>query len=392
MRRLFGLVLSALLLIASAQAAVLLEVLIDVREEIAAGRFEPSRDSVGMRGAVAPLSWQSSAAATATAKPGVYSLSLRFESLPANGQPLPYKFKIDTPGRPNDGWEPGRNRSLVLADGVQRLERAFGTDPNAPPPQRTGDIELLPPLASAHVTPREVQVWLPPGYRNEPKRRYPVLYLHDGQNVFDNRAAGAEWQVDETAQRLVLAGAVEPMIIVAVANTGERIDDYTPVAMEFDGRTRGGGAAAYGRYLVSELKPAIDRRYRTKPGRDGTAVGGSSLGGLMSMWLVLEHDNTFGAALVVSPSVWWGRRAILARLAATPAAAPVPRLWLDVGTGEGPDTLTDARRLRDALRARGWAPAYLEAADAGHDELAWAARVEPMLRFLYGRTAAAAKR
>jgi predicted alpha/beta superfamily hydrolase len=272
----------------------------------------------------------------------------------------------------------------LLREGAQALARAFGSGVDIPV-QRSGEIETLPAIHSAFVSAREVQVWLPPGYREAPQRRYPVLYLHDGQNVFDARAAGAEWQVDEHAQRGVLQGALQPMIIVAVASNGDRMTDYAPVAQPRpEGGKVGGGAEAYARYLIGELKPAIDHRYRTQPGREHTAVGGSSMGGLVSMWLLLAHGDSFGAALVVSPSVWWAGRDILGRVAAAPAATPAPRIWLDVGGREDPGMVDGARRLRDALRARGWAPAYLEEPAGGHDEASWAARVPAMLDFLYG--------
>ncbi|MDO9075379.1 MAG: alpha/beta hydrolase-fold protein [Rubrivivax sp.] len=280
----------------------------------------------------------------------------------------------------------GRRRQVLLAaclPGLLLLAPRVST--SAPPQQRSGHIESLAPLPSAFVSPREVQVWLPPGYAAAPERRYPVLYLHDGQNVFDALAAGAEWQVDETAQRLMLAGAVAPFIAVAVASNPDRLRDYTPVPGTAGAHAgQGGGAAAYGRFLVHELKPLIDARYRTLPGREATAVGGSSLGGVVSMWLLLAHGDVFGAGLVVSPSVWWADSAIVAQLAAAPASTPVPRLWLDVGLDEGQGAIDGARRLHAALQARGWAPAYLEQPGAGHNEAAWAARVEPMLRFLHG--------
>ena len=228
-------------------------------------------------------------------------------------------------------------------------------------------------------------MWLPPGYASDKARRYPVLYLHDGQNVFDAQAAGAEWQVDETAQRLVASGAVAPMIIVAVSSTSARLSDYTPVQQlrGADGLV-GGGATAYGRYLVEELKPWVDAHYRTQPVRETTAVGGSSVGGLVSMWLLLEQPSTFGAALVVSPAVWWGDHAVLRQVADARLSVPPPRVWVDIGGREGEEALQGARRLHEALRARGWPVAWLEVPAASHDEASWAARVEPMLRFLYG--------
>ncbi len=384
---------AGLLGVPAVAATATVDVWIDLQAEIAAGRFDPARDGVGMRGGSPPLSWQRSVPARPDAAAGagaaVWRLTLHFDGVPEEGRTLAYKFRIERPGRPDDGWEAGPNRSLRLMPGAQTLARAYGSLPQAAPPQRTGHIERLAPQASAFAAPREVQVWLPPGYAAAPAQRYPVLYLHDGQNVFDSLAAGAEWQVDETAQRLVQRGVVAPFIVVAVASTGERLRDYTPVSGTAGALAgQGGAAAAYGRYLVHELKPLIDARYRTQPGRRATAVGGSSLGGLVSLWLLLQHGDVFGAGLVVSPSVWWAGEAIVAQVAAAPGGTPVPRLWLDVGLDEGAGAVDGARRLRAALQARGWPPAYLEQPGAGHDEAAWAARVEPMLRFLHGLPAA----
>jgi predicted alpha/beta superfamily hydrolase len=365
---------------ASAQAAVV-DLHIDLRAEIAAGRFDPARDTVGLRGAVPPLSWgRTLPAAPWPERAGWYRLRLPLEAVPT--QPLAYKFKIERPGRPDDGWEPGRNRMLAVAAGSTLVERAYGTDPGAPPPVRTGRIERIEPQPSAFVGPREVQVWLPTGYADEPTRRYPVLLLHDGQNVFDHAAVGAEWQVDEAAERGVRSGELAPMIVVAVASGAERGLDYTPVPMQIDGRAQGGGAARYGRYLTEELQPLLARRYRTRAGAAHWSLGGSSLGGLVTMWLLLHHRAWFGAGLVVSPSVWWGGQAIL-REVAERARGPAPRLWLDMGSEEGAQAVQGARDLRDALARHGWPAQYTEAAGEGHDEAAWARRVPAMLRFLY---------
>jgi predicted alpha/beta superfamily hydrolase len=370
---------------------------IDMRAEIAAGRFDPARDALGLQGSTAPLSWGPPTLLRAGPE-GHYLAELVFDKPPFGGQPVQYKLHMLRAGKGHDdGWEEGRNHPLLLDRPALAVERAFGATAAQLPLSRVGTIERLPSLASRHVGPREIQVWLPPGYAGEPKRRYPVLYLHDGQNVFDAAAAGAEWQVDETAQRLVGSGAIEPMIIVAVASGTERFEDYTPTAAmpnsdpadKDKARPIGGGAPRYARYLIEELKPLVDARYRTRPEAAQTAVGGSSLGGLVTMWLLLHHGDSFGAGLVVSPSIWWDERFILRDVRAYRAAAH-PKAWLDMGGQEnGLEGLDVARQLRDALLASGWQNGpgfrYVEQADAGHDEAAWAARVEGMLRFLYGR-------
>jgi len=392
----------ALLLCGGVQAAVTVAFEIDMRNEIAAGRFDPARgDSLGVRGSQAPLSWQRSIPARPVGE-GRHAVELHFERVPFGGQPVQYKFRIERPGQgPDDGWETGRNHALRLDGTVPRVARAFNAPPLPVPPRRTGTIEQLGRIDSGHVSPRAVQVWLPPGYARDTARRYPVLYLHDGQNVFDDEAAGAEWQFDETAQRLVEQGAIEPPIVVAVDSGRDRLLDYTPSATtlgpERTGSDRpqrvGGGAPAYARFLVEELKPLIDRRYRTRTDAASTAVGGSSLGGLASLWLALHHGQTFGSALVVSPSVWWddGFAARDAQAWAGDAAAR-PRLWLDIGALEGAEAIPAMRQLQQALMARGWTSAtlaYTEDPDGSHDEASWAARVEGMLRFLYGRPKAA---
>lgn len=373
----------ALLAWAPVMAAIVVPVDVDLSALLADGRLDPARDQVALRGSHPPLSWQQPIVLKA-AGGGRYTGTLRFDGAPPGGQAVAYKIRVERAGQgPGEGWESGPNRRLRLDAPSPRIGRAFDDPPDPATLSRAGTIERLGMVASAHVAPRAVQVWLPPGYAQEPARRYPVLYLHDGQNMFDEAAAGAEWQVDETAQRLVEAGVIRPLIVVAVDSGPQRIIDYTPTPDP--GRREGGGLAAYARFLIDELKPQIDRRYRTKPGRAHTAVGGSSLGGVASLALALQHGEVVGSALVASPSLWWDAGWVYRAVADWSAAAPRPRLWLDMGGREGEGVLPAARRLRDVLVQRGWTDAtlrYTEAPEAGHDEAAWAARVDGMLRFL----------
>jgi predicted alpha/beta superfamily hydrolase len=241
-----------------------------------------------------------------------------------------------------------------------------------------------------------VLVYLPPGYETNRKQRYPVLYLHDGQNLFDGATSfikGAEWQVDETAQALIKSKAIAPVILVGISNAGKaRIDEYTPTRDA--GHDMGGKADLYGRMIVEELKPFIDSEYRTLPDAQSTGLGGSSLGGLVSLHLALKYPQTFGRVAVVSPSVWWDNKEILREVAAL-SEPPRLRIWLDIGTKEGgnkganEETTANARLLRDALLGKGWKTGrdlkYLEVEGAEHNEHAWAQRVDPMLRFLFPR-------
>jgi predicted alpha/beta superfamily hydrolase len=239
---------------------------------------------------------------------------------------------------------------------------------------------------------RDVLVYLPPGYRRSLRRRYPVLYLHDGQNVFDAATsfAGVEWGVDETAQRLIRQKLIEPLIIVAVANMGEeRIHEYAPTEgviepKDHPKKRSRGLAGIYGRFLIEELKPFIDNKYRTKPEAEFTGLGGSSLGGLATLAIGIIFSETFNRLMVMSPSVWWDDFSIL-RLLGFLNQKPPLKIWLDMGTAE--PNWKQVQELRDALLDRGWQPdvdlKYAEVPGGDHSERAWAARVEPALRFLF---------
>lgn len=244
---------------------------------------------------------------------------------------------------------------------------------------------------------RTVLVYTPPGYQRDVRRRYPVLYLHDGQNVFDGRTSfvpGQHWMMGEAANELIAAGKIEPLVIVAVYHAGEkRLDEYTPTASA----TGGGQADVHGRMMVEELLLFIAERYRLLPQARHTGIGGSSLGGLVSLYVGLKYPTVFGKLAVMSPSVWWDNRVMLRRLVLIDHPHR-PRIWLDVGTAEGRAPLSstkDVRLLRDILVSKGWRQGvtlnYFEADGADHSERAWAARVPLMLQFLFPRKGGAGR-
>jgi enterochelin esterase-like enzyme len=234
---------------------------------------------------------------------------------------------------------------------------------------------------------RSLVVYLPPGYYELPVRRFPVLHLHDGQNLFDGSTAfvrGQDWKVAQTADAEIRAGRVEPLIIVGIYNAGKkRISEYTPTKAP---KLGGGGADRYGRFLLEELMPFIQREYRTEGGPERTGIGGSSLGGLVSLYLGLLRNDVFGKIAALSPSVWWHHR-FLHTFAERIALRSRPRTWLDIGTREGPRIVEDVERYRDILVSRGWRLNqdlhYERVEGAEHNEAAWSLRVGPFLRFLY---------
>ncbi len=233
---------------------------------------------------------------------------------------------------------------------------------------------------------RDIVVYVPPDYDQQPERRYPVLYMHDGQNLFDAATAfnGQDWHVAQTADYAISAGLVEPLIVVGLYNTGKtRLREYTPTSVP---RLGGGRADRYAKFLIEEVKPVVDRDYRTKPEASQTGIGGSSLGGLVSIYLGLKFSNVFSKIAALSPSVWWNQRVIV-RFAQAAPVEPRPRIWLDIGTREGPRIVDDVEKFRDVLLNKGWQSDrdlhYERVEGAEHNEAAWAARVGPFLQFLF---------
>ena len=257
----------------------------------------------------------------------------------------------------------------------------------------TGNIQQHPQMRSHFLgNRRDILVYLPPGYYRATRQRYPVLYLNDGQNVFDAATAfaGVEWGADETAQRLTRRRLIEPLIIVAIPNMGKnRIHEYAPTrgvieATPLRKKRSRGLLRRYGHFLIAELKPFIDRTYRTRPEAQYTGLGGSSLGGLATLTLGLWFPEIFNRLAVMSPSVWWDDCVIYRMVEALKAKLPL-KIWLDTGTNEpGWDR---ARELRDRLVEKGWRLdddlEYLEVQGGEHSERAWGQRFEAVLRYLY---------
>ena len=233
---------------------------------------------------------------------------------------------------------------------------------------------------------RDLIVYVPPGYYEQPQRQFSVLYLHDGQNLFDGATSfipGMDWHVGQTADYCIHNGKVEPLIIVGMYNTKARIREYTPTQVP---KLGGGRADRYAKFLIEEVKPFIEREYRTLSGPQHTGIGGSSLGGLVSLYLGLKHSQIFGRIAALSPSVWWNQR-VIHRFAEAAPVEPRPSIWLDIGTREGPRIVDDVERFRDVLLGKGWHLDndlhYERVEGAEHNEAAWAARVAPFLQFLF---------
>ena len=176
----------------------------------------------------------------------------------------------------------------------------------------TGDLRLHEFRSRVFRNTRFLRVWLPPGYDDAENsgRRYPVLYLNDGQNLFEAATsfAGVEWQVDETADRLIREGAVPPMIIVGIDNTGkDRIREYMPHRSMHPMMLRVQGRY-YPDFLMKEVMPFVERNYRVATGPENTGLGGSSLGALIALYTAMARPGVIGRLLLESPSLWASHR------------------------------------------------------------------------------------
>jgi len=234
---------------------------------------------------------------------------------------------------------------------------------------------------------RDITIYLPPGYSDRDDVRYPVLYMNDGQNLFEPERAfipGQHWRLAEAADDNHRPRGAFTDLLVGIDNNDARIDEYTPT--HDAARKAGGKADDYARMIIEELKPVIDAGYRTFTDAPDTALGGSSLGGLATIYIGLTHPAVFGNLAVLSPSVWWDQRAIFSTLDHF-ASSRRPRIWLDFGGREGVEGMTDARLLRDRLRMKGWRSddelRYFEDRRADHSERAWAKRAPDVLEFLF---------
>ncbi|HYD78241.1 MAG TPA: alpha/beta hydrolase-fold protein [Paucimonas sp.] len=319
---------------------------------------------IAIRGSKAPLSWSSGASATWT------SGNVWVYSWPDAAGDLEIKPLL------NDvKWSTGANYR-VRAGATVDIYPFFG--PAAGSRHNINNFHS-PQLGNS----RTLRIYLPPSYNENSLKRYPVLYMHDGQNLFDAATAfgGVEWRVDETIDSLVGGGRMDEVIVVGIDNTADRIAEYT---MCCDSQHGGGKLDLYSAFVRDTVKPYIDQHLRTLPGKDNTALMGSSLGGLASFYIARNHPAVFAKEASLSSSFWWNDRYMVKTVAASTAKAPV-RIYLDAGTQN--DGLADTTAMRDALIADGYVQGadlyYYVAQGASHNEASWAARLDRPLTYLF---------
>jgi enterochelin esterase-like enzyme len=248
-------------------------------------------------------------------------------------------------------------------------------------PEVLGELILKRDVPSEYLgRPRDVAIWMPPGYEDS-NERYPVLYMHDGQNLFvpSMSFTGVDWGVDESIVRLVEAGKIPPMIVVGPFNTGAaRLQEYAP---EQD-------AALYAKFLLEELKPMIDAEYRTLPDRDHTAVMGSSMGGIVSLYLAYHHPDVFGMAGCLSTTVRPPERSLYTKAWRKDSPLHKVRLWVDYDAPRPTDEKGSYRWHSDEfLKQWDWLQGenfVIKGIAGEHNEAAWRARLDEVMLFLFG--------
>ncbi len=271
---------------------------------------------------------------------------------------------------------------------------AFGGD--AKPHTVTGDLEIVSFPSKILGNTRSLRILLPPGYRVMQNRhsRYPVMYMQDGQNLFDAATSYFhEWQMDETMQRLWAEQKVPPMIIVGIDNAqGARAEEYLPYRDENLPAMSSPRAADYARFLLEEVMPYVEKHYRVKPGAENTGIGGSSYGGVISLYMVMQHPGIFGRLLLESTSLHVAKEQLLQDSEHTQQWPQ--RIFVGIGTSESDSSefnqriVTDSRRLAEILKQHGLGDDRVKlvvAEGAHHNEDAWAARLPEAMEFLWGK-------
>lgn len=279
---------------------------------------------------------------------------------------------------------------------IQKIHNSASSDRAIRGESATGDLRLHEFHSRVFQNDRYLRVWVPRGYDSAENsaRRYPALYLNDAQNLFDPATSfnGIEWQVDETADRLINESAVPPMIIVGIDNAGkDRVREYMPHRSHQPPMLRVQGNR-YPNFLLKEVIPFVKRTYRIAGGPDNTGLGGSSLGALISLYTAAVRPGVFGRLLLESPSLWAANREVI-RESRTVKIWP-EKIFLATGTAEAGNEdrdrsmVDDARELAGIMRRAGLNDHRLRLLiDEGgtHHESAWARRFPEALSFLFGQ-------
>jgi predicted alpha/beta superfamily hydrolase len=266
-------------------------------------------------------------------------------------------------------------------------------------PSVLGELQIITINSKVYKNIRNVRVWLPANYFAPVNRtkHYTVLYMQDGQNLFDEATAQFhEWKFDETVQFLTGSMRIHPMIVVGIDSTPRRANEYLPYPDpnnkelgKFE--TQDVHGKQYGDFVITEVMPLIEKRYRVLTGAHNTGIGGAMYGADAALYATLAHPGVFGKLLLESPSLLVGDEQLLKD--AEKATQFPEKIYIGVGTAEEPDEKASAQDVKDVtdlekiLRDKGLGPNRLQVVvqeTAKHDEIAWSKRLQGALLFLYG--------
>lgn len=327
---------------------------------------------IALRGSGGPLNWTTGVALT-SGPSDTWSYSFGTLAAPIEVKPL-----LD-----DATWSRGPNYTIANGQTIDVYPHFTTT---------SGAYSRKWPSFASTVLPstRGIMVYLPTSYAENTLAKFPVVYMHDGQNLFDAGTAfgGNEWKVDETMNAGAEDGTIREAIVIGVENTADRVNELTPTR---DAGTGGGGKAdLYLRMIVEEIKPMVDMALRTLTTHDQTAILGSSLGGLVSAYAGVQRADTFGIVGAMSPSTWWDNTMILGQVATMSMKPSKPlRVYVDSGdSGASSDDVTNTRALAQKFRDVGYVDGqtldYLVQAGGQHNEIYWSQRLPGALAFLLG--------
>lgn len=314
---------------------------------------------------------------------GLWSRSFQINK----GERLEFKFTLGSWEREaldENGQVHGNHSLIVMNDTVllYNIDRWSTAAKRIAHGKITGRVEYIKDMEGEGILDRDIIIWLPPSYNKDKSRRYPVLYMHDGQNIIDPATSsfGYDWRVDDVADSLIKAGKMEEIIIVGMYSTADRTPEYSYSEK----------GKAYMNFIVNKLKPLIDKKYRTKPGREYTATMGSSMGGLISFMLAWEYPDIFSAAGCLSPALKIRQLDYTSSVKNYNGPKKQLRLYIDNGgKGVDPELQPGVIETVEILKAKG----YREGTDmkvyfdenADHNERSWAERIWRPLMFMFAR-------
>ena len=341
----------------------------------------PEDSTVFITGSIAPLGdWNPGKVKMNYEGNHTWSLSLALDK----PESIEYKYTLGTweheaaaaDGKPMSNFSASLQQETTLRDTIAAW--TAGTENKVTEHHITGTLHYHPAMKGNGIKDRDISVWLPPGYDSTGSTRYPVLYMQDGQNIFDpaNSAFGVEWSIDETCDSLIKAGVIPPLIVVGITNTTDRSFEYVP----------GAKGEVYMNFIVKQLKPFIDSAYLTQKDKAHTFVGGSSLGGLISFMLVWQHPDVFSKAICMSPAFKVNRLDYVKNVSAYRGKKKPVFFYIDNG-GVGLDAQLQpgVNAMLAALQKKGYEQdkevKYVNDKAANHSEASWGRRFPEAIKW-----------